>query len=141
MLYAKFFCAHSSCILCIVGYIWRRWISIPNWWNNWNFIQWSSLCHATLCKGNIHLFLWAFSSLWDSLFYHKIMKIFILYLVVLILPVVICSMVSSQFHIEFFFLTGTEWGKFFWDWAVHFCDVHATRLVRRQISSCLIVAC
>lgn len=37
----------------VLGCIWRRWHSIPNWWNYWNTFKRLSLCNTSLCSGTI----------------------------------------------------------------------------------------
>lgn len=34
-----------------LGYFWRKWNSIPNWWNHWNSFSRISLCNTSLCSG------------------------------------------------------------------------------------------
>lgn len=47
--------AFGHCFFNIIGCLWRRWYSIPNWWNHWNTFWKLSLCNTSLCSGNLEI--------------------------------------------------------------------------------------
>ena len=47
-----------------LGCLWKRWDSIPSWWNHWNIVKRLSLCNTSLCPGNFScaVLFWEFES-------------------------------------------------------------------------------